>query len=253
MIYHTHAHSHWQHWKGRRYQLFFKIGLSLFVFSLFSGIIYFSPIFRLTTVKVHGEANIPHQKIQSFVKENFHYGESQSLCLPFSPLTKKIMAHFPQIEKLKIHRQLPHTMLIEITPRRPYLLGQFKNNFFLVDPNDVVFQRGSKSQLYPLLTIEASAFSGPQIGKTFLSQSLWEKIKPAIDYFWAEKKSFHFSQAVLVSPEQLNIRLQPGPMIYLKTSDLDRSFIELEALRKQEGFFHLQYVDLRYKNRAYLK
>ena len=206
MIYHAHAHS--QHWRIRKQRLFLKIGLSLLALLLFSGIIYFSPVFRLTTVKVRGNTHTPGQNIPSFVQENFHYGKSQSLCLPIAPLVKKITGHFPQIEKVKIHRQFPHTILIEITPRRPYLLGQFKNNLFWVDQNGIIFQKASPSQVYPLLSLEAAAFSEPKIGKTLLSQDLWGKIKPAIDYFWTERKTFHFHQAVLVSPEQLNIKLQ---------------------------------------------
>ena len=237
----------------------FRVGMillgSIFLLGGFLMIIYFSPIFTFRKIKVSGQQDVSVTAIKSFVKENFSYQKSHSLFLSLQPLKKNILHRFPEIQTMVIHRQLPHTLLISLTERKPFLEARFNNLGFLIDQNGFAFKQIQLNHLdISQLEINTNNFQKPEVGQFFISHVLWGKIQPILEHFWKEKEAFHFQEAQLVSSKRLNVVLSPGPEIYFNLEqDRPSSLLELEALRQQKDFFDLKYIDLRFSKRAFIQ
>jgi len=254
--------------------------LILFLIILVSVLylIFFYSGFQLKNISISGNSKVKTQDLQNIVSQSANTGlinfasikvVSRSIFLiNDDKLKKEILKQFPEIEKLTINKNLPQSMSLGVTERKP--LGVFcqasstnpslQNNSgcFLIDQNGVIFDPLS----IPIAgdTIVRQSLNGGQAftGEQVINQNIISAIYKIQEYL---KNNFqiNLTDALVTSPVRLDVTTNTATSwkIYFDldpSSDLDVQLSELNSLLNgqltPDSKNNLRYIDLRPKNRA---
>jgi len=236
---------------------------ALYFFLFFSG-------FQVQNIIISGNETIQSKDIENLVSNNVNKKiitignwsiTSESIFLTNPPeLQKIILNSFPIIETATIKRRLPQSVSLKIEERKPFAIfcqPDQNGKCFFIDKNGVIFEPlQNLPQDMPVLeqSIDSKeAFVGESvIGKDIMNVIL--KIEKNLkDNFQINVKG-----AFLSNPLRLDVKTNENWQIYFDlNSDTDLQIIKLNSLLKDEisktSRAKLQYIDLRFKDRAYYK
>ena len=250
--------------------LFLMIILSAFyVFIFYSGL-------QVKNIIISGNEKTQSNDIEKFVFKSidkkfldvgaFKLTSKNIFLVNSDNLTKQILEKFPIIEKLKIDKKLPQTLILGVQERKP--LGIFcnssladklvdKEECFLIDENGVIFE--PLSQVPKNVTVvrqalgEKNVFTGEEvIAKSIMSAI--SKIKNSL------KDNFQIDveEALVSNPFKIKVITNENWEIYFDLdSDINLQIAKMNLILKDEisaeNRKNLQYIDLRFKDRAYYK
>ncbi len=256
--------------------LFLFLIIILFAFYIF---IFYSGL-QVKNVIISGNEKAQSKDIEDFIFGNVDkiFLEAGNLKLTSKniflvntdDLSKKVLKKFSIIKKLKIDKKLPQTLLLGVEERKP--LGIFCNNFlagpkgypeaekeecFLIDENGVIFEpifQAPKNVTVVRQALgEKNVFTGEEvIAKNIMSAI--SKIKNSLK----DNFQINVEEALISNPFKINIKTNENWEIYFDLdSDINLQIAKMNLILKKEisaeNRKNLQYIDLRFKDRAYYK
>lgn len=249
-------------------RLWFWIFILIVVVALSSAyFVLFYSGFQLKNIIISGNSNVKTQDLQDIISEDANTGLinfwdmkiiSRSIFLiNDGKISKDILEKFPEIEGLAIKKNMPQTLILGITERKP--IGVYcsaNDQCFLIDQNGVVF--GNSVSAPTDITIVRQNTEDGQLfpGKDVIAQNIISAIaeiqKSLKDNFQIDLK-----EALVTSPVRLNITTNKKWQIYFDLSpdsDVSSQIIKLNLLLNggisPNDMKNLIYIDLRPKDRA---
>lgn len=244
----------------------FWIGLSfLIIFLSLFYLFIFSPKFQLKEIEVSGNEKVRTECIQDFVWLKTAGKVSKSIFLVnHKNLSKEILANFPEIEMVKISKKLFGTLNIEITERKPF--GAFcgyssaenqKEKCFVIDETGIIFKPLPEMSENMLVLRNPLNLKELFTGEKVIAENVMamiSKIKKNMEDDW----KINIEEAVISTPTRLDIKTSEKWQIYFNLeSDINMQIEKVNLLLNNEisadDRKNLNYIDLRFKDKAYYK
>jgi len=252
---------------------FWILVLSFLIFCSFIYFFVFFPGFQVDTVIISGNEKIKTEELRQLVFENINTGlvntgffnlTSRSIFL-VNPnnLSQKILDEFPIIKKVGISRNFPKTLILGVLERKPIGAYCVENDSepkcFLLDENGIIFEELSVKPSDILIVRHAfgdkDGYSGKKVVEENITNALLKIQENLKDNFQIDIK-----EALITSSLRLNTTTSENWQIYFSLgadSDIDIQIAKLNLLLSgeisPESRKLLQYIDLRFKDRAYYK
>lgn len=235
--------------------------LVVFYFALFySG-------FQLKNIIILGNSTVKTQDLQDIVSEHANTGlitfwnvkiTSRSIFLiNEDKINKDILEKFPEIEKLTINKNLPQTLILDVTERKQ--VGVFCNETeqcLSIDDNGIIF--GPLISLPVNTTVMRQTIDNGQIftGEQALAKNIIDIILK-IQKSLKDNFQIDLREALIASPARLNIETNENWEIYFDLSagpDISLQITKLNLLLSggisASERKNLRYIDLRPKDKA---
>jgi len=254
--------------------------------------IFFSGV-QIKSILISGDGAIQTKDIENIISGNiennfFNIGgwsiTSKSIFL-VNPqkLQQLILNNFPTIQSAIVERQLPQNLSIRIEGKKPVAVfcrqitatvstastensapaeavtesATVKEECFFIDKIGVIFKEAQNVlQDMPILR-QLSDSKETYIGENVIGKDVMNVILK-IEKNLKDNFQINVMDALITSPLRLDIKTNERWQIYFDLgTDTDLQITKLNALLKDEAFqtnrASLQYVDLRFKDRAYYK
>jgi cell division septal protein FtsQ len=251
--------------------------ISLLIIVIILAILYFIvfyPGLQVKNVVISGNEQVKTQDLQTLILDNsttgllkfwnFDIVSKSILLLNINRIDKKILQKFPIIEKLTISRQFPQTITLGVTERKPigiYCNGPEGNSqqCFLIDQNGIIFepsgiQSGGLVIVRQLLQ-NNNLYTGENVVGQNVINSISEIQKDLKDNF-----QINMTEALITTPIRMDVTTDAGWKIYFSLdtdTDINSQLIKLNLLLNDkinpDVRKTLQYIDLRFKDRAFYK
>ncbi len=227
-------------------ELFWDISFLVFFVSLLSYFLFLSSIFEIKEIQISGT----QQEIESFVEKEISkpilFKDSRNIFLSRpQTIAQKLINEFPNLARIKVARSYPNKIIIEAQERSPagILCAQ---ECFLIDYSGTIFKQVEEESNL-IIRIDGSY----NLGDKVLSV---QEIKLIVDIFSAIDgiKEFHFERPIAET-------LMKGgwKIIFDLNQDVSLQLFNLSLVLEEkiapEKRSHLDYIDLRFNNRAYFK
>ncbi len=170
------------------------------------------------------------------------------LVLDLSRLQHRLEAH-PWVKEVRLRKVFPSTLCVDIRPRTPAAVLQTGSSFFLIDREGVVLEKLGRREesLLPLLT-DSSQFRAHYQEKLSLAWACLDSISLSLRQ---SIESLDLSQmdAILLTFKEKPTRLLLGAERFQEKIEFFQA--SLPSLENEIG--PLEYVDLRFDDRVYIK
>lgn len=236
-------------------------------------VLFFYPGFQIENIIISENIRVKNQDLENLVDDNininiFSIGNfklaTKSIFLVNSgKLSEKILNQFPAVEKIKATKIFPETLSLEVVERIPvaaYCSGaDSEQECFLIDKDGIIFE-----QLYgvPENLIIMRQLQGPShvsVGNQVIAKNIIDSIS-SIEKTLKENFQIDLKDALLTSPLRLNIKTSEGWEAYFNLdsdSNINLQLVKLNLLLdgeiSPEDRVNLEYIDLRFKDRAFYK
>lgn len=233
---------------------------AFYFFLFYSGL-------QASNIVISGNEKVKTQDLRELVLTNINTGliniwqikiTSRSIFLvDTDKLNKEILEKFPVIEKIKIDKNLPQTLILGVVERKP--LGVYCNNqeqCFLIDQNGIIFEPVYAAPEGATIVRQASDNNQVFTGEEAVAQNIITAISKIQKTL---KDSFQISvtDALISSPLRLNIKTSESWQIYFDLSpdsDINLQLTKLSLLLSGEiepdSRKNLRYINLIPKDRA---
>ena len=240
--------------------IFWIVVLFLIIIFLFLYLFLFFSKIQITSVIISGNSSVQSRDIENIVWNNINKNISKSIFLTRPKIiTENILNVFPEIESAKVSVKFPETINLEIKERVPFAVFCQTNNekCFNIDENGIIFNILDKIpynfSVIRQLTEDKEFFGGEKVIEKNVVDIIYKIIKNLKDNFQIDVKT-----AMISTPLRLNIETSENWQIYFNLdSETDLQIAKMNLLLKNEisssSRKTLQYIDLRFKDRAYYK
>lgn len=244
---------------------FWIIILILLIICSFAYFFLFYPGIQVKNIIISGNEKVKAQDLQKLVLNNADTGlvdfgwlriTSRSIFLINSEsLDKEILEKFPIIEKVSINKNLPETLILGITERKP--IGVYcSNECFLIDQNGIAFEGLVILPEYLAIVRQTgengNVFTGENVIQRNIMEAIYKIEKDLKDNFQIDVK-----EALITSPIRLNIETSENWQIYFDISpdfDINLQLTKLNLLLtgeiSPENRKNLRYINLIPKDKA---
>ena len=245
----------------------------IFVLSAVYLVIFWSG-FEVKNVVISGNDKIDSKELQETVLSNSTTGlvkfwnldliSRSIILLNTDKLDKQVLEKFPLIEKISIDKRLPQTLALQITERKPlgvYCSGQSGNNqqCFLIDQNGVIFESLGTVPGDFVIVRQVLQDNNLYTGESVITQNAVDAISK-IQKDLKDDFQINIKEALITSSLRLDVKTDGGWEIYLNLGsdpDIGSQITKLNLLLNDKINSDirktLQYIDLRFKDRAYYK
>lgn len=232
---------------------------------LIAGGIYFLVFFenfQVSKITILGNGKVQTAAVEKLisagVQQRFWFISSKSIFLVSpSKISGVILDQYPVIGSVEIKKQYPDNIIVNIKERKPFVIFCEKTeDCFFLDENGVVFERVINTvEGFPIVRqFEDRAMV---LGKAAVEKNIMEAIVK-IKKDFEEKLNLQIKEINIPDSARLNTTTSEGWRVYFGLdSDIDLQIIKLNYLLEKElpkeSRVGLQYIDLRFKDRAYYK
>ncbi|MFA5878532.1 MAG: FtsQ-type POTRA domain-containing protein [Candidatus Staskawiczbacteria bacterium] len=231
------------------------IGAGIYVF-------IFLKTFQVSSVSIVGNIKVQTRDIEALVSERtdrrFLFLASRSIFLVNSKgITAEILKQYPAIDSLKIQKKLPSSLIINILERKPLaVFCDSKEACFFIDDKGIAFEQ-VESTIGGFAIVRHNSGSSIALGGEAVKGDI-ARVISKIQQDLQGKFQINIDEANIVSNERLNVKTSEGWEVYFDlTADIDLPVEKMNLLLEkeipQESRAELQYIDLRFKDRAYYK
>jgi len=176
-------------------------------------------------------------------------------------ISNEILKKFPTIEKAEVNKNYPKTLALTITERQPSAVYCQSNGqqCFLIDENGVIYEtQGSLPENFVVIK-QTLGDTNLYAGENVVSPNIMLAIAK-IQKDLKDKFNIDIKQALVTGPTRLNITTGENWQVYFNlsdTPDTDSQIVKLNSLLSgdinSDVRKTLQYIDLRFEDRAYYK
>jgi len=174
-------------------------------------------------------------------------------------ISKNILNQFPQVESAGVSKKFPQIITLEIKERIPFAVfcQTDDKKCFYIDGNGIIFevleQIPENALILRKLTEDKEVFTGERVFEKDIVNIILKIKKNLQDNFQMDIKS-----AMMLTPSRLNIETSENWQIYFNLDlEIDLQIAKMNLLLRDEITANsrkdLQYIDLRFKDRAYYK
>ena len=248
------------------------IVLSLVIFCILYLLLFY-PGVQINNVMVIGAEKISAAELGRFTLDNagvelinigsLKLATKSIFLVDKEKIGGKVLKEYPAIEKAEIDRIFFRGISIDITERKPagvYCAGEEPEPLcFLMDKNGFIFEQLAGELAGLPVVRRASADGFPSTGEKIIEEAV---INAILKVHESLKKNFQvdIKQALLTSPVRLDVLTSERWKIYFnldEDADIDSQIIRLNLLLASEispeARLALQYIDLRFKDRAFYR
>ena len=258
--------------KKRFYKKPFFWAVVLVLILLASGIyiFLFFPGLQVKNVVVSGNEKISAEDLQNMASTginrkiigvgNWGIFSKTIFLVDATSINRQILDGFPIIESVQITKKYPESIILGITERKPagiFCEGTENRNCFLIDINGVAFEPAP--QINQNFFIIRSTISEKEVfvGEKAIEANIINAISK-IEKNLKDNFQINVTEALILDPSRVDIKTSENWNVYFDlNSDINLEIIKLDSLLKndimQENRPNLQYIDLRFKDKAYYK
>ena len=252
--------------KKRKRRFWFFLVIILLSLSLLLYLFFASGIFTLKQIKVSGVSRIAENQLsdaawqQAQLKRSAIFKQNNLLFFNVDALRETLLNNF-SFDSVRVYKQWPQTLVISVGERSLSFIWQDSQGRSFSDSHGCLIKevsvRDEDLKTYPVLTATGT--------KEYLGQnnclSLEVAYLQAVFTLYDKLKEFpglNLQEFILDGAfNTLQIKLNGGPNIFFNIKDdLDKQLKKLSVIKQDKGdeyFKGLEYIDLRYGDRAYFK
>jgi len=222
-----------------RSRFFWIAVLALFFVGSACYFVFFSGFFQIKEVKISGINKVSLEEILSFFpKENIFLAN-------MAGIESDILKRFPEIAELKINRNFPDALEVEVKERQAVLVW-CKEECFLIDKTGLAFEKASLEETDLVKVLGEQDL----LVKETVAQILEILLKLEKDL------KVDVKEIVLVSSQRMDLETLEGWQVYFSLDkdlslQLTRLHLVLERQISQKEREVLQYIDLRFEKVYY--
>lgn len=242
---------------------------------VFSGAYFalFYSYFQVSNILIYGNNNIGLQDLQSRVSEkiNIYLIDTGFLKLTTSSIflantsqiSQSLLQEFPAVKEAKVKKIFPNTISLEVVERQPmavYFSEQgASQEYFLMDSGGVIFNQIDSPEPDDTIVRQTDKPQPAHLGQRAIAENIAgsiDKIKRALK----DNFSIDLKEVLITSPLRMNFKTSENWQIYFNIgpdSDPNSQITKLNLLLaeeiSQEERRGLEYIDLRFKDRAFYK
>ncbi len=240
------------------------------VFVVIMSAVFYTAIFleqfQVKAINISGNVKVSTSQIESLaiqqIKKTVLFFPTSSIFLvDTAKINRLILDTFPVVQETAVVKKFLSTININITERVPHAIFCLPGlsgaeDCFCIDDAGIASELYSGNENGFVVVRQVGASNG-ELGQRVMDASILENILK-IQEGLASKYSVAVSSAEIASDVRLNIKTKEGWNVYLNLSgDMDLQITKLMLLLENEiskmDRGQLQYIDLRFKERAYYK
>ena len=253
---------------------FWILILILTIFLSFAYFLLFYSEFQIQNVLISGNEKVKTFELQSIISNNinrkiiglgaFQIFSKSIFLLNKDALSKDILKDFPLIDRVSIKTELPQTLTVEVSERAPVGIycspeaGQISEKCFLIDGAGIIFEE-LKNNPENMFIVRQMGNKEAYTGENVIAQNIIGAVSK-IEKDLKDNFKIDIKEALITTPIRLDIKTKENWQIYFdlsKDSDVNMQITKLNLLLKgdinADVREKLQYIDLRFKDRAYYK
>lgn len=250
-------------------KLVFLVPVLILTISTISYFTFFYSKFQVSSIVILGNNKVEKEDIEKIAKDNINkkflkLGNwsliSKSIFLANSKtITDDILNKIPQIEIVKASKKFPSTIQLEVKEREPSAVfcNSSEEECFYLDKNGIAFERIWGNAYGDITLVKNFEDKKISFGETVIEENIIRlilKIKSDLD----NKFGIKATKSIISNPSRLDVYTSENWQIYFSLdSDTDLEVAKMNILLKDEISKDqrktLQYIDLRFKDRAYYK
>ncbi|KKU85632.1 MAG: hypothetical protein A2667_03160 [Candidatus Wildermuthbacteria bacterium RIFCSPHIGHO2_01_FULL_47_27] len=231
-------------------------------------LIFISPYFQVTDVRILGNQEVKTEELQKFVSDRISHNvflfKTKSIVL-VSPakLRAELLQSFPRLAEASFSRRLPGMIILNIQERKPAAVWCHQESegtdflrCFFIDSNGVAFQGVDVENraTFPLLRDRYSNET-PRLGSAVIQRDTLEKVL-ALENELIGALHIEAKEAILLPENRVNIVTQGSWVIYFELPlELSWQITRLKLLLAKEIPVErrpeLEYIDMRYSKVYY--
>lgn len=252
---------------------FWMIILAVIILGL---VVYFCIFFQGLQVKniiISGNQKVQTYDIESLTYENItlklvnlsflKVSTKSILTIKSQKISQDILDKFSVIESVEVRKKFPQTIILEIIERKP--IGAYcppqdeEQNCFLVDKNGVAYEQLDGTPHGLSIVRQAWGLGHIFVGEEIINKNIALRISE-IQKTLSEKFQLNLVEAFATSPLRMDVTTSENWRIFFDMDtdyDISIQLIKLDLLLSQEISAeerpNLEYIDLRFKDRAFYR
>jgi len=247
--------------------LFFLISMAFAAVLVY--VLFFSPFLEITSIEVNSndyvENNLILDKINSQISGKYFdtIKKNNLLLVRTGKIKKDIQAEFRIIREIRIKREFPSKLVVNIVERKPQMVFCSTENCFMLDENGEAYdnyflsEENDKNDFIILLDESSKKIN---LGEIVLEKKYMEYvqgIKGELSARLEMEVENNFRVVSLISKD-IRVKTKEGPEIYFNENinlekEIEMLKVVLENKIEKNQRQDLEYVDLRIDNKIYYK
>jgi cell division septal protein FtsQ len=238
-----------------------------FILLLFLGsgifyLIYFSSFFQVKEIEISGNQKVSSENIRNLIEEKLKgkvlsFSTRSIFSVNLNQINALIMGNFPQISRIDLKINLPHTIIATVEERKPIAVFSGGGKYFFLDKEGIIFEEISEPEKEITKIKNRTLTDDFKLGEKLIEKGVLSQILK-IESELKSGLKIPIKEFIFSSEDKLTAVTEEDWEIYLNLkSDVEWQMTKLRAVleekipREKRG--DLEYIELRFGNFAPFK
>lgn len=238
---------------------------------IIAGIYFFLffPNFQVKNIVISGNQKINSQDLQNIIEKdvnkkligfgNWNISTKSIFLANAQDIQNQIVGLYPNIKTITIAKKFPQDLDVNIQERQQFATFSQNNKYFYIDDTGIIFEELPNVAENTFIVRQDLNTNDVWLGESVVQENIM-KIISEIEKNLKDNFQINLTEALISTPIRLNIKTGENWQIYFditENSDISLQLTKLNLLLKDEitpeTRQKLEYIDLRFKDRAYYK